>query len=230
MTSPRATRAALDAAGLNLSAALERSEYDAIVPEAWRAPDPCRSVLVVGNAGPLLWRLAVGTGGRNPLDDYVEQVLRECARDRFASYRERRDGRPLPLVRLAAAAGIGVPGRIGLLLHPTYGPWISLRAVVYSEEDAEPRERLEFDPCTGCPAPCVGACRGSAVGVGFDGEQCFRTKLLDRGCRVACDARAACVLGPEHAFPPDAIAHHSRLQWTPGLALRAARVLLRRKP
>jgi hypothetical protein len=63
---------------------------------------------------------------------------------------------------------------------------------------------------------------------GFDGEGCFRTKLLDAGCRVACDARTACVIGPEYAFPPAAVAHHSRLRWSPGLVVRAARALARR--
>lgn len=225
-----ATRAALAAAGLDLAAPLPASDYDACVPAEWRSEPGCRSVLVVGNAGPALWRrfAAARPGGREPFDRFVEAALERCAPGAFATYTERRGGRPLPLVALAERAGLGVRGRIGVLIHPVYGPWTSLRAVVYSEEDATPEPLVGFDPCTGCPAPCVDACRGGVIGHGFDGEGCFRTKLLERGCRVACDARAACVVGPEHAFPPEAVAHHSRLHWSPALALRAARTLLRR--
>jgi hypothetical protein len=218
--------AALRDAGLDLTARLPAEDYDACVPPAWRASADCQSVLVVGNAGGTLWRQFSRTGGRS-LDRHVHDVLRRLAPEAFATYSERRQGRPLPLVALAERAGLGRPGRIGLLLHPTYGPWISLRAVVYSDKPAAPPPALEFDPCTDCPAPCATACRGGVIAQDFDGEGCFRTKLTDRGCRVACDARAACVIGPEHAFPPDAVAHHSKLHLSPELAVRAAAVLVR---
>lgn len=226
-----ATLAGLEAAGLDLLAALTARDHDACVPEQWRAPPGCRSVVVVGNAGSALWKSfdRARPRGRDPLDRFVEDILRRLAPGAFATYAERRAGRPLPLVALAERAGLGRTGRIGLLLHPTFGPWISLRAVVYSTESVEPAAPLDFDPCTGCPAPCVTACRGRAIGeAGLDGEGCFRTKLLDAGCRVACDARAACVIGPEYAFPPAAVAHYSRLRWSPGLMVRAVRTLARR--
>ena len=193
-----AMRAALETEGLDLTATLTAREHDACVPEPWRAPPACQSVVVVGNAGSALWESfdRERPRGRDPLDRFVEDVLHRVAPGAFATYRERRAGRALPLIALAERAGLGRPGRIGLLLHPTYGPWISLRAVVYSTESVEPAAPLDFDPCTGCPAPCVTACRGQVIGeAGFDGEGCFRTKLLDAGCRVACDARTACVIG-----------------------------------
>jgi hypothetical protein len=232
-----ATRAALAADGLDLAAPLCAADHDACVPDEWRAPPGCRSVLVVGNAGAALWRRfsAARPRGRDPLDRFVRTILQRHAPGAFATYRERREGRPLPLIALAERAGLGRPGRIGLLLHPIYGPWISLRAVVYSSQSVESSEIPDFDPCNGCPAPCVTACRGQAIASqattqeSFDGGNCFRTKLLDGGCRIACDARAACVIGREHAFPRDAVAHHSRLHWTPGLVLRAARTLARRQ-
>ena len=51
-------QSALAVAGFNLTGALPPAEYDARVPEPWRAarvhPD-CRGVLVVGNGGRSLW-------------------------------------------------------------------------------------------------------------------------------------------------------------------------------
>ena len=104
-------------------------------------------------------------------------------------------------------------GRVGVLLHPQFGPWLSLRAVVYRDSEACEPDTPYFDPCSGCPAPCATACHGDAIGVaGRDHGQCLRTKLADLRCLKGCDARSACVLAPEHAFPPEAIAHHEQLR------------------
>jgi len=228
-------REALADAGLDLTGDLTVADYDGAVPEPWRAESVlpgCRGVRVVGNAGPGLWeRFRASPESRlrrDPLDAYVTRVLRECVRTPFADYGTRRAGVYAPLVDLAARAGLGAPSRLGLLVHPVYGPWISLRALVFLDEEPQPADTTDFDPCTHCPAPCVDACRGSAIGPGsFDGLRCLRTKLVDGACRSACDARHACVIGREHAFVAEAIAHHSRLHWTPCLALHAVRALTR---
>jgi hypothetical protein len=149
----------------------------------------------------------------------------------FVLYTEKRQDRYLPLVAVARRAGFGSPGRIGVLLHPVFGPWISIRGVLFLPDEVPLREAPPFDPCTGCPAPCAGACHGAAVSEGgLDVIRCFRTKILKSPCRAACDARSACVVGPEHAFPPEQIAHHSRIRWRPGTIRRAAGLLLRPPP
>jgi hypothetical protein len=146
---------------------------------------------------------------------------------RFALYREQREGSYLPLVALARRAGFGTPGRVGVLIHPVFGPWISIRGVVYLPFEVEASATAAFDPCTGCLAPCASACHGGVIGPrSVDAEGCFRTRLLTPACRSACDARAACVVGREHAFTPEQVAHHSRIRWRPATLRRAARVLL----
>lgn len=228
--------------GLNLSAPLALADYDSLVPEAWRAERiaaGCRGALIVGNAGRALWPLFAASPEaslrRNPLDRYTARVLADVSglagpATRFTTYTERRDDTYLPLVRLAERAGFGVPGRVGVLLHPVYGPWISIRGVLYLQEELASPTLEVFDPCTGCPAPCALACHGGVVGSdGVDSVGCFRTKLLQPACRAACDARSACIVGPEHAFSAEQIAHHSRIRWRPSTVRHAVRVLVRGK-
>jgi epoxyqueuosine reductase QueG len=236
-----ALRASLAEAGFNLVGTLPVEEYDARVPEVWRsarvAPG-ARGVVVVGNAGRTLWprfrRSPEARLRKNPLDRYTRRVLHEVASALdppagVALYTDRRDERYLPLVALAERAGFGRPGRVGVLLHPTYGPWVSIRGLLYARAELPFREPDPFDPCTGCPAPCASACRGGVIGeAGVDFRGCFRTKLTNRGCRAACDARSACVIGREHAFSTEQIAHHSRIRWRPAMLRHAARVLIRR--
>ena len=214
---------ALEAGGFGLAAPLPVSPYDALVPEPWRASallPGARAVLIVANAGRSLWprfraspEAALAT---DPLDTYTRRVFRDAVAGEnaaFALYQDRRDGLYLPLVALGERAGLGVPGRVGVLLHPVYGPWLSLRGVIYLATEQGFREPEPFDPCTGCPAPCADACHGKVIGpTGVDVEACYRSRLTLAPCALRCDARRACVLGPEHAFPPDQEAHHSLIR------------------
>jgi len=225
---PRAFLDRLDAAGLNLRATLAVADYDALVPAPWRsealAPG-ARTAIVLASGGRALWtafRRAPEWGrGPDPLDAYTGRVARAAAADlehtghpsRALCAHEQREGRFADFVALGAGAGLGVPGRLGLLLHPLYGPWISLRAVVLSALAWRvPSEApAGFAPCAGCPAPCQAACPGGAPGpAGFDLEACGSTRRTTPACGGSCAARLACVLGPDHAYAPEALAHHMR--------------------
>jgi epoxyqueuosine reductase QueG len=115
-------------------------------------------------------------------------------------------------VALGHAAGLGVPSRLGLLIHPEFGPWLSLRAAILCERTLVPTpELVRFEPCAGCPAPCAGACHGEALaGARFDTAACLATRLREPACKARCDARRACVYGREHAYREHAEAHHMR--------------------
>ena len=209
-------------AGFGLAQPLALEEYDELVPEAWRAErvlSGARGVLIVANAGRALWpRFQAAPESDlevDPLDAYTRRALLDATEPdaAFALYQEQRDGAYLPLVALAERAGLGVPGRVGVLLHPVYGPWLSLRAVVYLPEPVPWHAPAHFAPCDGCPAPCEGACHGRVVGpAGVDVEGCYRSRLELADCALRCDARAACVVGPEHAFPREQVAHHSLIR------------------
>ena len=216
------TRAALAAGGFTLDAPLTAGDYDALVPEPWRCASVfpgTRNVLVVANAGRTLWPLFLASPEsrleHDPLDGYTRRVFAEASGDDagFALYMDRRDEHYLPLVPLAQRAGLGTPGRVGVLLHPVYGPWMSLRGVVFTSECIEPPAVESFDPCTGCPAPCQSACHGRVIAKdGVDVDGCYRTRLTNPECALRCDARRACVVGPEHAFSPEQEAHHASIR------------------
>ena len=212
-------------AGLALTGSIPIAEYDALVPPSWRsavlAPG-ARSALVVGNAGRALWEHFTVSPERalaeDPLDAYTRRVLGEAAgalapEPAIGFYADRREGVYLPLVALAQRAGFGSPGRVGVLIHPVYGPWIAIRAVMLVAEALPFRAPTPFDPCTGCPAPCASACHGRVVGPrGVDPAACHQARLTLSACALACDARSACVVGPEHAYSAEQIAHHSRIR------------------
>lgn len=230
-----ALRGHLSAGGLDLGGVLDAQDYDRLVPPAWRLANigsQIASVLIVGNAGRGLWTRMRKTPGAlaepDPVDRYVRGLLREaCSAEpdevrAHHHYDDQRDGRFLPLLELARSAGLGTPGRVGVLLHPRFGPWISLRAAIYLRSRHAPSPPLDFDPCPACPAPCATHCHGGAIsGEALDGVACFRAKLRIDPCREACAAREACVIGREHAFTREQIAHHSRLRMTPDLRRRA---------
>ncbi|MEE9278685.1 MAG: hypothetical protein V3V67_00785 [Myxococcota bacterium] len=224
--------------GLNLALPLPVEEYDRIAPPPWQTANVApgtEGVLVVGNGGGALWehfrRSPEAEQRRDPLDSYTERALRETAESldppgSVALYTDRRQDAYLPMVALGRRAGCGSPGRVGVLIHPEYGPWIALRGLLYLRDPLPFEEPEPFDPCSGCPAPCAVACRGGVLGPdGVDVEGCFRTKILDSTCRRRCDARLACVVGPEHAYSSEQFLHHQRVRWRPTTLRHAVRVL-----
>ena len=247
-------------AGMGLLGVLAAARYDALVPAAWGSPalrPGARSALVVASGGRALFdafsaapeaslaRPKAAQRGEaersrtssEPLDAYTVRVVEAAAgrlgggaRALFAF--EQRGGVYADFVALGQVAGLGAPSRLGLLLHPVFGPWMSIRAVLLTEREvAETGPAPGFDPCGGCPAPCVRACRGAAVPAAagvfdsarlrlaarpqalqfrFDVAACCATRVSEPGCRLRCDARRSCVIGPDRAYSPEAEAHHMR--------------------
>jgi methylmalonic aciduria homocystinuria type C protein len=89
----------------------------------------------------------------DPLDRYTERTIDAAFAGRIY-YGHRRYGTGfLPLQRLAAITGLGAIGPSQLVIHPVYGPWFALRAVVVIA--GEPPERRPIaQPCR-CDAACA---------------------------------------------------------------------------
>jgi hypothetical protein len=233
--------AAVASFGLNLIGVAAVASYDAgVAPErglARRLPGGAESVVVVGNGGGAFWeayrRFCAARPGHDrradPLDDFTREVVdAACAPvARRAPIRVlypfgfAEDG--VSFTRLALLAGLGRESLVGVLVHPVYGPWIALRAAVLVAERLEaPRPADGFDPCPTCAErPCIQACPGDAVGAGgWSVPRCGAQRARpDDPCAARCHARVACVVGPEHRHPDDALAYHQQRAREPLLRL-----------
>lgn len=221
----RSLESTLDGAGLNLRGAIAANDYDAGVPAAWRSAEllpGARSALVVASGGRALWdafRASPEFGEEpDPLDAYTVRVLADISGTLRAAGQascallafERRGGVYADFVALAKLAGLGAPSRLGLLIHPEYGPWMSIRAVLLTALDwPQPAQAAGFDPCPACPAPCARVCPGEALaGTQFSVSACDATRRREPGCRLLCAARRACPVGSDHTYEEAAEAHH----------------------
>ncbi|HKM99533.1 MAG TPA: hypothetical protein VJX23_03385 [Candidatus Binataceae bacterium] len=227
--------------GLNLVAAVPVARYDAAVTEPYRAApldSGAKSIIVIANGGGALWAALKNHADRNPgwwnrehpLDDFtctiVENELVPAARgagSRCAVVYPFMQGKStLNFVELGKAAALAGPSILGVLVHPRFGPWIAFRAAILVDDliDA-PGEARGFDPCPTCvPRSCIAACPTGAVAFpsGWDIPRCLTYRIeSEPDCASRCHARAACVIGPEHRYPDDELAHHQKR------ALRAMR-------
>ena len=188
--------AELGSIGLNAVGVASGEPWQAVLPD-------CRAVLVFASGGPLLWRsleAAIAadsntlTGTPDPLDDFIAARIRAADPEpppsrswvRCAAKPERFvDFRPL-----AQDAGLGWTSRLGLLIHPSFGPWIGLRAACFTTEALEVTGALPgAGPCEGCPAPCVTACPVDAVALPFRIRACAAHRA-EGGCPSRCHSTA----------------------------------------
>ena len=54
---------------------------------------------------------------------------------------------------MAELAGLGRPSEIGLLVDPRFGPWMSLRAAIFTPDEL-PDGAVAARACDDCAAPC----------------------------------------------------------------------------
>lgn len=191
--------------GLNVWGVADGAPWQHVLPG-------CRSVLVIGSGGTTLWdgflRSVAEQPARleldGPLDARVVEAIAAVPADpsRLWIRCAADDGQHVDFRSLARDAGLGHPSRLGLLLHPTYGPWFALRAACFTT-DALPvtGPLVTPTPCEGCAAPCTAACPVGAIGPGgWSFAPCVGFQERDPTCHGGCLARAACVVGREHAY------------------------------
>ncbi len=222
-------------AGFNIAGVLAIDRYDALVPPVWRGGavlPGARSAVLLGCGGADFFRALRDSPewaeGLDPADRFARRTV-EAHRDSWIEqgwssasflYLDRRDDDGnscyADFAELATACGLGVPSRLGILLHPTYGPWWAIRVLLLTERELPPTAPLNWVPCDGCPAPCAQACPSDMVFLpsGFDIQACFETRAATPACRRRCAARRACVVGrDEFAYQEEAEAHYMRNTW-----------------
>lgn len=104
-----------------------------------------------------VFRAQLDAGEADPLDRYTERSLEAAFPGARIYYGHRRyDGAFVPLGQLAREIGAGVLAPSHLLIHPVYGPWLALRAVVLLDGEPPVTAPLAAQPCQ-CDARCAGA-------------------------------------------------------------------------
>ena len=90
-------------------------------------------VVMVGNAGPALWRVfdEHRPPGVNPMNRWTRDVLDDVAEDLGAAAHYPFDGPPwLPFQRWAQRAEAVFPSPVGMLIHPDHGLWHAYRGAL----------------------------------------------------------------------------------------------------
>lgn len=125
------------------------------------------------------------------------------------------DNSPLPEVRCAVSAGLGVMGRNALFINPVYGSWVFLGEIV--TDRYFPPASPETTRCCGCGL-CVKACPvGAITENGIAREKCLSflsqkkgeldpaaaAKMAEYDCAWGCDiCQKVCPMNAHPALTP----------------------------
>jgi hypothetical protein len=177
---------------------------------------PVRTVLLIGNAGPQMWkRFSAERGpGRDTLDEWSAEVLGELARRLGARVYFPFDKPPFPFQSWARRTGHVHASPLGITIHPTYGLWHAYRGLFAFPDTIsfEPQPQTD-NPCDTCTdRPCLSTCPVLAFKPGhYDVPRCVDhvvspegADCLQRGCR----ARRACPVGKEYIYSADQALFH----------------------
>jgi len=191
------------------TSSLAAAGFDIVHPFATegRFATPHRLGLLVGNSR-ALWPSFVAAmrdpalaAHPHPLDHYTEQTLTQAFPGRPILFGHRRyDGAFVPLQQLAVATGLGAMAPNHLVIHPRFGPWFALRAVVLVDGDP-PTSELVAKPCS-CGTACP---RALEAALASSGPETWRAWLA---------VRDACSLRSER-YSEDQIRYHYLKVWRP---------------
>jgi methylmalonic aciduria homocystinuria type C protein len=214
--------AALAASGFDVAYAFDPRAID-LLPAAEAATgsvgaSDAATAFLIGNTR-ALWphfRAALATdaslrASSDPLDAYTEARITAAvtsARARIYFGHRTYDGAYLPFQRIAAAVELGTLSPTHLVIHPTFGPWFALRAIVIL--DGESRATPTTAPAPASPptptldrihaCTCADACRSAfAAALAATGPESWRAWLA---------VREACPIGRAYRYSDDQIAYH----------------------
>jgi methylmalonic aciduria homocystinuria type C protein len=171
-----------------------------------RLPDhgrPHALAVVVGNSR-ALWPAFVAACRRepgsaaapHPLNRYAVRVITAAAEVTGWPFAARwahvLEPRPVPIQRVAEAAGLVRSAPCLFSIHPRLGLWVALRAVVVFDRDGVAASPLAH-PCEGCPRPCLPALERARSSTDW---------------RDWLAVRDACPIGRDARYPEAQIAYH----------------------
>lgn len=210
------------AQGFNLMGSVSVKSADAQAPaeHRWeRRWSSTRSIVLLGSGGRFFWESLTEADrqGEDVIDETtvrrVEALVKAAgwnSHEMRAIYPFREEGRAVSFLRLAERCGWGTTQTVlGYLLHPVYGPWVSLRAALLLSFPLDEEDRTStFSPCGACAKPCIAACPAMAIlPTGYHVPSCQRQLVKEKSCDNVCLSRAACVIGSEHQYGDEESAH-----------------------
>jgi len=218
--------------GFNITQTISARAYDNIVYEqksASRLLPGAGSITLIGFGGNSFWGTLKSYIRDNPsfkergedlIDNYSLMVFKELTdvlKENGVKYRAvfpfGSGGALLDFVKLGEVSGAGVRSLLGILLHPTYGPWISLRGALLTELELSSYDSAlsGFDPCPSCHKPCIEACPASTISErGWDWESCMVFRLTEVTCSSGCASRRACPHGNDRQYSQEQLAYHHK--------------------
>lgn len=203
----------LAARGLDLAAPLAVEDHDAAAPALAIAPGlwgRARTLaIVVGNTRALWPRFcAARRDVADPLDAYVERAVLEAidAARPDAAWTVRW-GHHVPatvaIQRAAEVAGLAHLAPSHLCVHPVYGPWIALRALIAFDLDGPSVPAPRIAP----PCDCRNGCAEAFAQALAAGVPASTAELRDRW-RLWLAVRDACPAGRAHRYGEAQIRFH----------------------
>jgi methylmalonic aciduria homocystinuria type C protein len=145
----------------------------------------------------------------HPLDAYVEKTLTDAATRSITEghvilFAHRTTPAPIAIQRVAQASGLAHLSPSRLSVHPIYGPWLSLRAVIVVDADGPPGERpLAHDPCTPCAKPCLAAFDQAMAATDLS-----RSGDVERQWQSWANVREVCPEGKDFRYGDDQLRYH----------------------
>ncbi len=138
--------------------------------ELFTWPDSVKSILVIGLSHPkdnpeLDWWDGRGTLGNRILIDIIKRTSQQIdnylkVRTRKLHYYVEKGG--IFLKDAAVLAGLGCIGKNNMLITPSNGPRIRLRAL-FLDDKIHPTGPIDFDPCAACKVHCRRVCPENAM-------------------------------------------------------------------
>ncbi len=153
-----------------------------------------------------------GAMGSDPLDSYLTHHLKRATSDLPLSYLGFAHGDEKPIVPiqfLAAHSGLAEFGPFHLNIHPVYGPWFALRAVIVTAESSEAPSRARpfadpprpaslgtASPCKKCSRPCLSP------------TPVHEPKSLSPRSLELLAPRVACPVGRDYMYGREQLTYH----------------------
>ncbi len=217
-------------AGFNLVLKTRSSEYDKQVcgGEKFSSNFPdAKSIILIGFGGNKFWPLFNSFIRNNPkftknnpdlIDNYTKLIFEEAKGilnkadiKRTYMFPFGENASQIDFMKIGELCGVGVKSILGILIHPEFGTWISLRGLIVTNINFETYDRpiSGFNPCPECDKPCIGACPANTIShAGWDYVSCMNFRINDDTCSKRCASRVACPYGAKEMYTDEQLDYH----------------------